>query len=112
MSIESYGAMQDVVASVLYIAATTFLALSACVASAMSTASLPQQQRIEVSTMYLLNTAISAGIGLGIIWISGILCADYFDNPYAFAYIPWCIFSLCICLWAVLRKSEGGSKGL
>lgn len=110
--IDYFGAMQDIIASILYIAATTFLALSACVTAAMSTASLPQQQRIEVSTMYLLNTALSAGIGLVIVWLSGVICADYFTNPYAFAYIPWLIFSLCICLWAMLRKSEGGSKVL
>ncbi len=98
---------QSSLAAVLYIISTTMLALSATVWAAMSTSRLPKELRLEVSTLYLLNTTIAAAASLGLIALLRWLLAGQLDNPYIFAYIPWTILSVCICVWAILRKDDG-----
>ncbi len=97
---------QDILASLLYIGATTMLALSATVLSAMSNARLPDNLRLEVNIIFLLNVTLSAVCALGLIALLRWLCGDYFTNPYTFAYIPWVLLCIGICIWAVVRRSN------
>lgn len=94
-------------AAILYILSTMMLAMSSAVWTAMASTHLPQELRLQVSTIYMLSSVLASGMSLGLVALLRGSLAGYLDNPYAFAYVPWVILCICICIWAILRRSDG-----
>ncbi|MBI4979123.1 MAG: MFS transporter [Spirochaetes bacterium] len=104
--------IRSIIAAILFVLGTLFLAISGTVLAALSNERLPRDNAVSFSVIYQLAGVVAAILGIAAVQGLGML-APFIRmpglHPYSHSFFLWTVLSLGVCFFAlVMAKGKFG----